>query len=107
MIRPDFLRGHGGETDIILNGALVPRFADAIAAHVADFHVHHHLRRRHDHIADIVKRMDPGVRQPVIEPHGVGAGGESLGKGVRAFRTGIDRFFHRVRPGDAGLFQLI
>ncbi|MOA47601.1 hypothetical protein D3C78_1702520 [compost metagenome] len=103
MVGPNLLAGHGGKTNVFRNCTLVPRLTHAKAAHVADFHVHHHLRRRHHHIAHVVKRVNSGVSQPVIQPHGVGAGREGLGEGIGAFGAGIDGFFQARSIGDTGL----
>ncbi len=71
------------------------------------FHVHHHLRRRHDHGAHIVKRMNAGIGQPVVEPHGVRTGGKGVGEGQTAFRTAINGFFQAGRIGNATGFELV
>ncbi|MNH48349.1 hypothetical protein D3C79_1121340 [compost metagenome] len=51
--------------------------------------------------------MDTGVRQPVIQPHGMGAAGESLRKGISSLGTGIDMLFQRNGISNASLFELI
>ena len=88
VIDPDVLRGHGGEADAVHDRAVVPRLADAEAVHVADAHVGHHLRRRHGDRLDVLHRIDAVRRQPVVQPHGVGAGREGLGEGVVLFLLG-------------------
>ncbi|CCK14747.1 hypothetical protein BN136_757 [Cronobacter universalis NCTC 9529] len=106
VIREDGLRRGGGEPDAVIDGAGVPRLADAEADHIADAHVHHHLRRRHHHGAHIVERMNARRRQPVVEPHGVGAGRKGMGEGVSAWLACGNHFFQRVGRGDA-FFQQI
>ncbi len=96
MIGPDGLRRRGGKTDTIVDGPRVPRLADAKADHVANAHVHHHLRRRYHHGANIVKRMNARAGQPVVEPHGVRAGREGMRKGVCARRLLPDPLFQPV-----------
>lgn len=91
MIRPDLLAGCRRKADAIVDRPRVPRFADAEADHIADAHVHHHLRRRHDHRAHIGEGVDTGVRQPVIEPHRMGAGRKGVGEGVAARRFLVDQ----------------
>ena len=106
MLRPDILRSGGGEADTIVYRARVPRFANAKAAHIADAHVHYHLRRRHNDGANIVKGINSTARQPVVEPHRVGAGWEGVGEGVAARRLLADQFFQPAQVGDALLLQL-
>ena len=104
MIGPDLLRSGGGKTDVVADGALIPRLAHAEAAHVAHLHVHHHLRRRHHYGAHIFKWIDARVRQPVIEPHGVGAGREGVREGERAFRLAADQLLQAGSISDLLLF---
>jgi hypothetical protein len=61
VIRPHGLAGRGGKSDAIINGAGVPRLTDAKTDHIADPHVHHHLRRRHDYRTDIGKGLMPAL----------------------------------------------
>jgi len=35
------------ETDLVVDSACTPRLAHAVAIHIADAHIGHHLRRRH------------------------------------------------------------
>ena len=97
MIGPDGLRRGSGEADAVVNRPRVPRLADAKAAHVADAHVHHHLRRRHHHGAHVVEGIDAGARQPVVKPHGVRAGREGMREGVTARRAAVDQ---RLQPAE-------
>ncbi|VDZ61809.1 Uncharacterised protein [Serratia odorifera] len=59
------------------------------------------------HVAHIVERVNAGVGQPVIQPHGVSAGREGLREGIGALGAGIEVFFQRGRIGNAGLLELI
>ena len=105
MLRPDILGSGRGEADTVVNGAGVPRLADAKAAHIADAHVHHHLRRRHHDGAHIVKGIDAGARQPVVKPHGMGAGGKGMGEGVAARRAAVDQPLQSAEVGHPFLLQ--
>lgn len=105
MIGPDCLRGSGGKSDAVVNGPRIPRLADAETAHIADAHVHHHLRRRHHHGTDIGKRIDVGAGQPVIEPHGVRASRKGMREGVGSRRLTGNQLFQRRRVGDPLLLQ--
>ena len=91
MVGPDVLRCRRRETDVVHDGAVVPRLANAETIHVADAHVGNHLRWRHGDCLDILERVDALRRQPVIQPHGVGAGRESLGEGVFTLLLGNQR----------------
>lgn len=91
MIWPDLLAGCRRKTNAIVDRTRVPRFANAEANHIADAHVHYHLRRRHDHHAHIGERIDTGIGQPVIEPHRMGAGRKGVGEGVAARRFLADQ----------------
>ena len=55
--------------------------AGAEAIDTPGLEVSDHLRWRHDHAVDVFQWMDALAGQPVIEPHGMGAGGEGLGEG--------------------------
>ncbi|MNR11447.1 hypothetical protein D3C85_1277460 [compost metagenome] len=81
MVRPDRLAGGQGKTEILLHRTGGPGFADAKAVDASRLQVRDHLRRRHHDAVDVVQRMDALAGQPVIQPHGVGAGGEGLGEG--------------------------
>ncbi len=67
---------------------MVPGLAHAKAVHVAHAHIGHHLRRRYGDDLGILERVDAVGRQPVVQPHGVCARGEGLGKGVFALFAG-------------------
>ena len=84
MVLPDALRGFRGEADLVVDRAVVPRLADAEAVHVADAHVGHHLRRRHDDRLHVLERIDAVGGEPVVDPHRVRAGGERLRERVLA-----------------------
>ena len=88
MVTPDVLGGGGGDTNAICNRAVAPRLAHAVAVHVAHAHVGHHLRWRHSDDLGVFERVHTHAGQPVIQPHGVCAGGEGLCKGVFAFVGG-------------------
>ncbi len=110
MVRPDFLRSHRGEANLLIDGHRVPRLAYAEAVHAAHPHIRHHLRRRHGNHLVVLQRVDAVGRQPVIKPHRMRAGGEGLGEGVGALfrehglgqrRAGGDAFLgQRIRQGD-------
>ncbi len=73
MVLPD-LAGHaGGVADILVDELIAPWLADAEGVHVADLHVGHHLRRRHDDGRDVLVRIDAAGGQPVADPHIMGA----------------------------------
>ena len=84
MIFPNILRGLRGDTNTVDDGAVVPRLAHAVAVHISHAHVGDHLRWRHGDDFGICHRVDAVRRHPVVQPHGVRAGRESLGKGVFA-----------------------
>ncbi|MCY1433447.1 hypothetical protein D9M71_494750 [compost metagenome] len=81
VVRPDRLAGGQGEA--LAPGQRIgsPGFAHAKAVDAPGLDVRGHLRRRHHHAVDIAQRVDALAGQPVIQPHGVGAGGEGLGEG--------------------------
>ncbi|MNG28822.1 hypothetical protein D3C84_1141390 [compost metagenome] len=81
MIGPDGLGRRQGKTEILLHRTGGPGFADAETVDTARLQVRDHLRRRHHDAVDVVQRMDALAGQPVIQPHGVGAGGKRLGEG--------------------------
>jgi hypothetical protein len=81
VIGPDRLAGRQGEALAFGHGVGRPRLADAEAVDAPGLQVRDHLRRRHHHAVDVLQRMDALAGQPVIQPHGVGAGGEGLGEG--------------------------
>ena len=107
MIGPNLLTGGDGKTNIVADGALVPRLAHTEAAHIANLHIHHHLRRRHDDGAHVIKRIDTGIRQPVVQPHRVGAGRKGMGKGETAFGLAVDGLFQAGGIGNLLRFQLV
>ena len=96
MIGPDGLRRGGGKADTVVNRPRVPRLADAEAHHVADAHVHHHLRRRHRHRAHVVKGVNARAGQPVVKPHGMRPGREGVREGVGSRRLLPDQRFQPV-----------
>ncbi len=96
MVFPDRLCGLGREADTVNDRAVAPGFADAITVHVADAHVGDHLRRRHGDDFGIGERIDTVGRQPVINPHRVGAGRKGLRKGVFALFLVHQRFQSRT-----------
>ena len=106
MLGPDILGSGRGEADTVVNGAGVPWLADAKAAHIADAHVHHHLRRRHHDGAHIVEGIDAGARQPVVKPHGMGAGRKGMREGVTARRAAVDQPLQPAEVGHPFLLQL-
>ena len=79
MVLPDLAGGAGGEADALVDELLVPRLADAEGVHVADLHVRHHLRRRHDDGRDVLVGIDAAGGQPVADPQIVRAAGEGHG----------------------------
>ena len=101
MVSPDRLRRCSGKTDAIVNGPGIPRLADAKADHIANAHVHHHLRRRYHHGANIVKRVNARTGQPVVEPHGVRARREGMREGVRARCLLTNQFLQPVEIANA------
>ena len=106
MVRPDLLGGGGGESDLVEDRPRAPGFADAEAVHVADAHVGDHLRWWHDDGLHVAHGVDAQAAEPVVQPHGVGAGGEGLGKGQR--RTAFLHMLGQLRAvAHAGLTQLL
>ena len=101
VIGPNLLAGDDGIADVVADGALIPRLADAEAAHIADLHVHHHLRRRHHQQTQLAKRIDADAGEPVIEPHCVGAGRKGVGEAIAARLAGGDALLQRCTVGDA------
>nr|GEU28124.1 hypothetical protein [Tanacetum cinerariifolium] len=85
VILPDVLGGGGRDANAVHDGAVAPRLAHAEAIHIADAHIGHHLRRRHGNDLGLLHRVDAVGGQPVVQPHGVGAGREGLRKRVFAF----------------------
>ena len=106
MIRPDVLAGGGGKTDAVVDGAGIPGLTHAESHHVANTHVHHHLRRRYHYRSHIGKRVNAAARQPVIKPHGVSAGREGVGEGIGARLTVSDKRFQATKIGDALFLQI-
>ena len=101
MVLPD-LAGHaGGVADVLVHELVVPRLADAEGVHVADLHVGHHLRRRHDDGRDVLVGIDAAGGQPVADPQVVRAAGE--GHGALHFLAGRlllgEGFLERRRVG--------
>ena len=105
--RPNLLTGSDGKTNIITDSALIPRLAHTEAAHIANLHIHHHLRRRHDDSAHVIKWIDTGIRQPVVEPHRVGTGRKGMRKGETAFGLAVDGLFQAGGIGDLLRFKLV
>ncbi|MCY1177043.1 hypothetical protein D9M73_173330 [compost metagenome] len=81
MIGPDGLGRRQGEAEVLLHGAGGPGFADAETVDTPGPQVRDHLRRRHHHAVDIQQRVNALAGEPVIQPHGVGAGWKRLGEG--------------------------
>ena len=79
MFCPDLAGGAGRVADALVDELLVPRLADAEGVHVADLHVGHHLRRRHDDGRDVLVGIDAAGGQPVADPQIVGAAREGHG----------------------------
>ena len=96
MVLPDLLRRHGGETDAVLDGAVVPRLPDAEAVHLVHLHVRDHLRRRDGDQVDVAIGMDAARCEPVAQPHRVRAGrkrhrkGQRIAGGLGLFRQRLD-----------------
>ena len=111
VIGPDGLGRRQGKAEILLHRAGGPGFADAETVDTPRLQVRDHLRRRHHHAVDILQRMNALARQPVIQPHGVGAGGKCLGEGefwatlvhvaIQCFRTGHAQRLQAVGEIDA------
>ncbi len=97
MLEPDLAGGAGGEADVLVDELLVPRLADAEAVHVADLHVRHHLRRRHDDGRDVLVGIDAAGGEPVADPQIVRAAGEGhgdlhfLARGLLLLERGLER----------------
>ncbi|MNL00726.1 hypothetical protein D3C87_1211670 [compost metagenome] len=111
MIGPDSLSGGQGKTEILLHRAGGPRFANTEAVDAPRLQVRDHLRRRYHHTVDIQQRMNALAGEPVIQPHRVGAGRESLGERqfwatlvhvpVKCFRTGHAKALQAMGEIDA------
>src|SRR4030095_1703627 len=67
MVPPDILGTNVGHADALLPRASIPRFTDAEAIHVADFHVLDHLRWRDGNDLDC-SLIDTGRREPIAQP---------------------------------------
>lgn len=104
MIGPDCLGGRQGEAEILFHCTGGPRLAHAETVDAPCLQVRDHLRRRHHHAVDILQRMDPLARQPVVQPHGVGAGGECLGK-RQPWATLVHVAIQCLRTGHAKCLQ--
>ena len=97
MLGPDFAGRAGGEADALVDELLVPRLADAEGVHVADLHVRHHLRRRHDDGRDVLVGIDAAGGEPVANPQIVRAAGEGhrdlhfLAGGLLLLEGGLQR----------------
>ena len=115
MVFPDVLAGVGGDADAVHDGAVVPGLAHAETVHGADPHVGHHLRRRHGDQLGARQWIDAGGRQPVVHPHGMGAGGESAREGVLTLflghqlgqRGAVDRSLVRQRFGQGNRLSVV
>ena len=81
VIRPDRLAGGKGETQLSLHSTGAPGFADAEAVDTPGPQMRDHLRWRYHHAVDIQQRVNALAGEPVIQPHGVGAGWKRLGEG--------------------------
>ena len=92
VVRPDGLAGDKSATHLLIHGLSAPGFADAETIDAHGFKVGEHLRWRYDDAVHVAQWVNALAGQPVIQPHGVGAGGEGLGEGqfcarlVRALR---------------------
>src|SRR5512139_1650752 len=106
VVLPDVLCGGRGEADLVGDGAIAPGFAHAEAVHVTDAHVGHHLRRRHGDVLDVLERVNAVTGQPVIQPHGMGASGEGLGKGVVALAA-VHHLLQGFTGGGALVLDLV
>ncbi len=81
VIRPDRLTGRHGEAQLLLHCAGAPGFADAETVDATGLQVLRHLRGWHHDTGHIIERMNALAGQPVVEPHGMVAGGECLREG--------------------------
>ncbi|MNH01414.1 hypothetical protein D3C79_606340 [compost metagenome] len=80
VIRPDRLAGGQGEALAFGHRVGGPGLTNAEAVNAPGLEVCSHLRRWHHDAIDVAQRVDALAGQPVIQPHGVGAGGEGLGE---------------------------
>ncbi|MNE19934.1 hypothetical protein D3C80_1130340 [compost metagenome] len=81
-----------------------PGIAGAEAVDTPGAQVGDHLCGRHHHAVDVGERMDAVAGQPVVQPQGMGAGGEGVGEGE--FRTAVVRMLAQcLGRGHAGLAQ--
>lgn len=73
----------GGQRKALALGHSIggPRFAHAETVDAPRLDMRGHLGRRHHYAVHVAQRVDALAGQPVIQPHGVGAGGEGLGEG--------------------------
>ncbi len=81
VVGPDRLAGCHGETQLLLHRAGTPGFADTKPVDAPGLQVLRHLCGRHHHAGDVIERVNALAGEPVVEPHGVVAGGEGLGEG--------------------------
>ncbi|MNF57734.1 hypothetical protein D3C84_392710 [compost metagenome] len=81
VVGPEFLGGKGGEADVVGYRPGSPGLADTEPVHVAHTHICDHLWRWHHDGFHVGQRVNAEAGEPVIEPHGMGAGGECLGEG--------------------------
>ncbi|MNM79336.1 hypothetical protein D3C81_912630 [compost metagenome] len=81
VVRPDRLAGGQGEALARGYGIGSPGFAHAETVDAPGLDMRGHLRWWHHHAVDVAQWVDALAGQPVIQPHGVGAGGEGLGEG--------------------------
>ncbi|MNP21535.1 hypothetical protein D3C76_1141570 [compost metagenome] len=80
MVWPDRLAGRQGKPLVLGHGVCRPGFAHAETIDAAGLDMRGHLGGWHYHAVDIVQWMNTLARQPVIQPHGMSAGGECLGE---------------------------
>src|SRR5690606_15620050 len=106
MIDPDILTGGDGESDLVVDGAGIPGLTYAISIHVSDPHIGDHLRRRHNDGLHILEWMDAVSRQPIVEPHGMRPGRESLCESELAILP-VEQSLQFTAAGDAFLLDLI
>ena len=83
MIRPDFLAKDRGEPKRLIHRLGIPRLARAKTVQAPGAHVRHHHRRRNGDQRHILVRIDSSRREPITQPHGMGAGLERHGENHR------------------------
>ncbi|MCY1228189.1 hypothetical protein D9M72_404880 [compost metagenome] len=81
MIGPDHLASGQGKALALIDRQCPPGAARAEAVDSSCLEVGDHLRGRDYDGVHVPQWMDTLGRQPVVQPHGMGAGGEGLGEG--------------------------